>query len=130
MAFGLGQDINATAECAAADAFPLIRFVTFSSRGKWEVASKRTACTGTGFSPFSAVCWYFGKGLFLSPSLGGKVPVGLVSSNVGGTAVERWSGPDAIAKCNQTGVVDQSNLWTPFIVPLLPMALNASIHTV
>ena len=76
MAFGLGQDINATAECAAADNFPLIRFVTFSSRGKWEVAGKSTACTGTGFSPFSAVCWYFGKELFLSPSLGGEEPVG------------------------------------------------------
>ena len=48
---------------------------------------------------------YFGKDVFAS--LGGKVPIGLVSSNVGGTAVERWSGPDALAHCNQTGVVQQ-----------------------
>ena len=94
------------------------------------MASPTTACTGTGFAPFSAVCWYFGKDLHRSASLGGppgSVPIGLVASNVGGTSVERWSGPDAVAKCNQTGVVMQSNLWTPYIVPLLDMAMQVPL---
>jgi hypothetical protein len=123
MAFGLGQDIDAATACAAADSLPLLRLLVFTSGGAtWEVGSKATACTGTGFAPFSAVCWYFGNATF--HSLGGSVPVGLVYSAVGGTAVERWSGPDALAKCNQTGVIQQSNLWDPFIVPLLPMRVS------
>lgn len=126
MAFGLGQDIDAETECMSTADFPLIRLMTYTSAGKaWEIASPSTACTGKGFSAFSAVCWYFGKDQFLANDA--KVPVGLVSSNVGGTAVERWSGPDAIAKCNQTGVVKQSNLWFPYIVPLLPMQFSGWI---
>jgi sialate O-acetylesterase len=72
MCVGLGQDINATAECAAADAFPHIRLMTFTANKPWAVASKATACTGTGFSTFSAVCWYFGKNLYESLGGGGE----------------------------------------------------------
>ena len=77
------------------------------------------------FSYFSAVCWVFGRNLF--DALEGQVPIGLVASAVGGTAVQRWSGPDAISKCNQTGVKMQSNLWTPYIVPLLNMVSSGWI---
>jgi hypothetical protein len=123
MAFGLGQDINASTICPAADNFPNIRLLVFTNPGAtWEVASSKTACTGTGFSPFSAVCFYFGMNTF--QNLGGDVPVGLVYSAVGGTSIERWSGPDALAQCNQTGVVQQSNLWIPHIIPLLPMRMS------
>ena len=103
--------MNATLECEAADDFPLIRIATFTQNQPWNVTSKATACTGTGFAPFSAVCYYFGKNLYQALNSGSEsqaiVPIGLMSSNVGGTAVERWSGPDATAQCNQTGVVEQ-----------------------
>ena len=105
VAFGLGQDIAAATECPRTQNYPTIRHVTVGAgstgQSYWEVPSAKTTCTGKGFSPFSAVCWYFGKDVF--ESLGGKVPVGLIGSFVGGTSVERWSGPDAVAKCNQTG---------------------------
>ncbi len=125
MVFGLAGDINATAECAVAGNYPLLRFATFTGNQPWTVSSPKTACTGGAFSPISAVCYYFGKGLY--ERLGGKVPVGLMSSNIGGTSVERWSGPDAIAQCNQTQVGLQSTLWEPFIVPLLGMQLSGWI---
>lgn len=44
---------------------------------------------------FSAVCWLYGK--YLYQKLG--YPIGLVNTCWGGTAVEEWSSPDALAKC-------------------------------
>ena len=123
--FWFGQDMNATKECASAGSYPLLRFMTYTQNKSWAVASPETACTGSGFAPFSAVCYYFGKNIL--ERLNGTVPIGLVSSNVGGTAVERWSGPDAIKACSQSQVVNQSTLWTPFIVPLLQMQISGWI---
>ena len=48
MAFGLGQDINATEECAATGGYPNIRFVTFTAHTPWQVPSPKTTCTGKG----------------------------------------------------------------------------------
>eukprot|EP01079_Euglenida_sp_SAG-EU17-18_P007373 gene7373-1316_t len=101
-------------ECANSSSLgPYIRLMTFTQGQPWTRASPQSTCDGgKAFSPFSAVCWFFGK--TLHEHLPGKVPIGLVSSNVGGTAVERWSSPDALDKCNQTGI-DK---------PLLPMAIS------
>eukprot|EP00038_Savillea_parva_P009658 m.184982 g.184982 ORF g.184982 m.184982 type:complete len:648 (-) comp16291_c0_seq1:262-2205(-) len=122
MVFGLGQDIAADTICPAANNYPLIRFMEFTGGKAWQVSSNTTACTGKGFAPFSAVCYYFGLNTF--NMLGGNIPVGLVFSAIGGTAIERWSGPDALSQCNQTGVVSQSTLWNPYITPLLPMRMS------
>jgi hypothetical protein len=45
----------------------------------------------------SATCYFSGRGLY--KALGGEVPIGLVASDWGGTRVEAWSSPDALAKC-------------------------------
>ena len=81
---------------------------------------------GWSFQEFSAVCWYTGRALF--EKLQGKVPIGLVAAEVGGTPVEAWSGPDARKHCDQTQVVDRvGTLWTSMIVPLLDMKMSAQI---
>ena len=51
---------------------------------------------GNDWQYFSAVCWMFGRKLYDKF----KVPIGLISSNYGGTPVEAWSSPDALRKCN------------------------------
>ena len=48
---------------------------------------------------FSATAWYTGKALRAAvPALAG-VPVGLIRSSWGGTPIQAWSSPDAVAKC-------------------------------
>jgi sialate O-acetylesterase len=53
---------------------------------------------GSNFGAFSAVAWYFGREL--ADKLNKTVPIGLVSSNIGGTAIQDWSPAEANANCN------------------------------
>lgn len=71
-------------------------------------------------------------------SLKFQIPLGMVSSNWGGTYVQAWSSPIALSKCNSSeSVVSQtlekgnapnpntpSVLWNAMIVPLLPMRVK------
>jgi len=123
MAFGLGQDFNSSTECATAHLHPHLRVFAHSAHQDWALPSNASVCEGSFCSPFSAVCWYFGRNM--AAKLGGKVPVGLVGSMVGGTPVESWSGPDALAQCDQTQVTDRvGSYWSTFIETLLPMQMS------
>jgi hypothetical protein len=107
--FSVGNASNATAEIAAADHFPLIRMmtvgrVTFDEtelarsipwvEQVWSVASAK-AVGGPWGTNFSAVCWYFGRDVFLDR----HYPIGLVSANWGATNIETWMSPAALATC-------------------------------
>ena len=97
MQFSLPATINSTQEAAAANAYPDIRLFTVgqgtSSKTPltdlktieqvWARANQTTVSGGGGFGYFSAVCWFFGKGIH--DGLGGAVPIGLISNNWGGT---------------------------------------------
>ena len=84
----------------------------------------------------SAVCWMYGRRIQERyPS----IPLGLIQAHVGGTAIEPWSPPAALATCGikpafhraQAGVscppyCNSSSLFNGMIAPLL----NYSIHHV
>jgi sialate O-acetylesterase len=112
----------------------------------WQVASNETVAQDarpghTMFSTFSAVCWFFGQQMSdkLSgvsttgnPS-GGKVPIGLVSNNWGGTKVEVWSPPEAFTACgrnvsgdDRTQTSGGSNMFNAMVHPYTvgPMVLS------
>jgi sialate O-acetylesterase len=67
--------------------------------GHWEVASTQT------MGRFSAVAYFFGR--FLQESL--KVPVGLISSNMGATSIETWMSAGALKSFPQFQDIVKSN---------------------
>ena len=88
---------------------------------------------GTSASPgtvanFSAACWFMGTTVSAhAPS----VPVGLISTDAGGTSIHRWVSPKAAARCSQiTPTSTQSmgpdigTLFVPMVLPLSKMAVS------
>lgn len=91
---------------------------------------------GGAWQYFSAVCWFYGKNIYDKY----KVPLGLLSSNWGGTPVEAWSSPEALEKCKSTQTDDRSVdvnagpnphepsvLWNAMMYPLLNMSIYGAI---
>lgn len=78
-------------------------------------------------SSFSAVCWLFGK--YMSKHL--NYPIGLVETNWGGTQIEAWSSPDALAACptviGKSNQIFPSSLWNGMVNPLLRNSIYGAI---
>lgn len=95
--------------------------------GRWEVSSPQSV------PEFSAVAYHFG--LHLADAL--KVPVGLVSTNYGGTPAEAWTSREALAAHpdmkymldNPPGRDAQrpTGLYNAMIHPLIPLAFRGAI---
>jgi len=45
------------------------------------------------------MCWFFGRQISDGLSETGDVPVGLIASDWGGTALSQWTPADAVADC-------------------------------
>ena len=84
-----------------------------------DTSHELSAAAGSGFS---AVCWFAARDLF--NSLGGSVPIGAIDQSYGGTSIQFWMSPDAIAVsdaplatqcCGQDG--GPSCLWNTQIHP-------------
>ena len=132
--------LNGKEEIAAAN-FPLIR--QFEVRRKAAGSPQTTAegswipCTPATAGAFTAVGYFFARDIHLRLN----VPVGLIDSTWGGTPIEAWMSPFALASDPAFGVVatrwaqvppdyphkaswEPAGLFNAMINPLLPYALR------
>lgn len=126
MQFSMGGNVNASSYEKEADRYPNIRLFTVGQATKsnvplmdlqtieqpWAVANAKSVSDGSAFNYFSAVCWFFGKNIY--DGLGGKVPIGLISNNWGGTRVEQWMSPNTSLPC---GIKSSGELYNAMIHP-------------
>ena len=109
----IGEQVgfDAAAEIADANNYPSIRTMTVGQTSTsyqplqelameptlpWSVANSASIGVGN-WTATSAVCWFYAKDLY--NALG--VPVGIISSNWGGTIIESWSDNATNAKCSE-----------------------------
>jgi len=111
MQLSIQMSLNATAEIAALDSYgPMVRVFYVAGSGQdqpqadvgasvpWSRASSASMGQDS-WGGFSGQCWYTGRSLL--EMLGGAIPIGLVESSVGGTAIRDWSPTSALAMCPQ-----------------------------
>ncbi len=89
--------------------------------GSWVEATSESVNT------FSAVGYYFGRALQKALN----VPIGLISSNIGGTTAERWMSKQAIdtkAEIKDMNATQgKSDLYNAMIAPLAPYGVKGAI---
>jgi len=97
----------------------------------WSAASADSICPG-GWGYMSAVCWYTYRGVY--EALG--VPMGLISNSFGGTRIEEWSSPEALADCPAIvppppgqGNIYASAVWNVMMTPFTvgPMGMRTAL---
>ncbi|XP_038069722.1 sialate O-acetylesterase-like [Patiria miniata] len=153
MAFAVDQSFNGSKELNESVNYPNIRLLAVKQvlsetpyddlHGLYEPWSKPSPETlgskAQIFNYFSALCWFFGRDLYDSM----QYPIGLISTNWGGTPIEDWSSPDVLKKCSAThrplpesddrltgtirGPHVASGLWNSMIHPLLNFTIKGAI---
>ncbi|XP_060573099.1 sialate O-acetylesterase-like [Ruditapes philippinarum] len=133
MAFTLGQVFNNSAELEHSSHFNNIRIMKVALRSSNTTVDKTPLAihwrtpAGSSTRYFSAVCLMFAEEL--APHI--NRPIGLIQTAWGGTPVEAWSSPDAIASCTsktkRATPHENSVLWNAMVNPLLKMTIYGAI---
>ena len=131
------KQVGEPEQTIAGSANPEIRLFTVPRQGKpqpqSDVSGAWSECDPKTVPDFSAVAYFFGRDL--QKQL--KVPVGLISTNVGGTPAEAWTSRKALEAnpALKSLVVDPasnkpkdtSGLYNAMIHPLVPYAIRGAI---
>ena len=115
MAMTVQKSADFVKEAAAAAMLSRIRHVTIpTTRGRNSLSVKVDwiVCDDKTVGRFSATAFFFGREIHREL----KVPVGLINSSVGGTPIERWTGPK-----------NAGDLYQAKIAPLVPYAIRGAI---
>jgi sialate O-acetylesterase len=124
MQFSMPAIFNASAEVIIADDYPFIRILSvgqdaglpqtssplddvYSIQMPWIEGSSTSINGSLVFSYYSAVCWLTAVELYNKPFLDSKIPIGLVSSNWGGTYIQSWTPISIITECNAQYFYDE-----------------------
>jgi sialate O-acetylesterase len=108
---------------------PMIRLFTVPRQGnpqpQRDVGGNWSECSSQSVAGFSAVAYFFGRDLRQAK----KVPVGLISANVGATAAAPWTSRRAVeAHPELQSIVGASSaLYNAMIAPLQPFAIAGVI---
>ncbi|UJR38793.1 hypothetical protein I4U23_031458 [Adineta vaga] len=144
---------NGSIEIANANKYPKIRLFTAALKPSatpveellgieqnWSIPSSDSV-GGPSWSYISAVCWLYGR--MIHEELGG-IPIGLIVSSWGGTAIELWMPPQALHDCGIStneiislesydkplklhDTLNSSNLFNAMIYPFTRMTIYGSI---
>ncbi len=149
MQFGIGNAQNADAEIADAANYPQIRFFYVKQAssqtpqdliqgGPWDICSPESAKADGSWNGITAVGYFFCRDLYKAT----HIPIGLVSTSVGGTPAEAWTSipalqaktPDLIADLPQREANVQAHpdsaqnlpgwLFDAMINPLIPYGVK------
>ena len=132
MEFGIGSCLNAQEEIAAASDSNIRLFLVPNLgndlpqkdvTANWKVCSPQTVAEA-GWGGFSGLAYFFGREL--RDKL--KVPIGLVDSSVGGTAIENWAPGETWGVIKELeNTKPTPTLFNAMIAPLAPYALRGVI---
>eukprot|EP00730_Choanoeca_flexa_P020240 TRINITY_DN9898_c0_g3_i1.p1 TRINITY_DN9898_c0_g3~~TRINITY_DN9898_c0_g3_i1.p1 ORF type:complete len:875 (+),score=209.98 TRINITY_DN9898_c0_g3_i1:2-2626(+) len=133
MVFPLKLATNASQFIGDADNYPYIRTFQVSENdasseqrdiagGQWNISSS------ANIGDFSAVCYL--AALEVAKQHTQTRPLGLIQSAVGGTHIEPWMSPKALARCPENYppspamIKSKSVLWNGMIAPLIQLAMR------
>lgn len=118
MAWTMKTLAGANLDSAKAADYPNLRLMNFQGGGRWN------ACTPLTVLDFSGTGYYFGRDLHKALN----IPVGIMLSAIGGTDIERWMDPAAIAaEPTLAGDTAAGTLYAKWIAPLAPFSLRGAI---
>ena len=119
-------------EAIAAAKNPNIRLFTVPRQGdkagpRSDVSGNWSEASAESIKDFSAVGYYFGRALERDV----KVPIGLISSNIGGTTAERWMSIQSIDTnpeiSGMNATQGKSDLYNAMIAPLANFGVKGAI---